>query len=419
MEADFGVGRSSSSTEEGSGKQSKAQEHDDAKDTTAMASGQGTPQHADRGLVIHTASQRHPVTRSMARWQRTSHANNTPQTHLMGKLLDASSRADDRITASNLEDARDIEYIEVQDPDEEVEEYRDTGLTKSRKRKLRASTENRDASQAGVSGGGSIPAKPATRPVRSQSSGPSKRQKRLTGGAHKLPLRRSARLAKPLTHFHKYSMLIPELRIMVFEAVVSPRLVYVRNRSDPVRQPSPSWFMTNSISVAVAKASYQRLFGQDVNPWMDIVALEPCCGGCRAYHCAHRNFSEDDRNAVRLLAVQMEPHWLETLPYLVSPVWATINMAWPSVETLYLMQRGLVGDSSEEKAVLRCYEGPREANLRSRFDKWKKTAGAEAKMTRLEFVVVAPMESSSKSPLKRYQDVEERATGRPGDIIVG
>lgn len=424
METDFGVGRSSGMEEDG-GKQLETQEQNGAQDMAVVASGLGTPQHSNRGLAIPTsASQSGPITRSMTRSQRASHTNDGPKTLLLGRLLGASSQAVDRTAVSRLEDAKDIEYIEVPDRDdgEGAGEDLDSGPNKPRKRKLRASTESRDASEVGASVGSSITAKPASRPVRSQSSRPSKRQKSLAGGPPKLPFRRSARLAKPLTQFHKYPVLPPELKIMVFEAVVSPRLVYVQNRGDPVPQPQPGWFMTNSISVAVAKASYQKMLRQDVNPAMDIVALEPCCGGCRAYHCAHRHFTMAERSAVRFLAVQMEPTWLETLPYMIAPVWVTVNMAWPGVEILYLMKKGLTGDANEEKAVIRCQEGQREAELRSRFAKWKKTTeGAAKKIAQLEFVVVVPKESSSsgQGPLERYQDVEERATGRAGDIIVG
>lgn len=127
---------------------------------------------------------------------------------------------------------------------------------------------------------------------------------------------------------------------------------------------------------------------QYVNPDMDIILLEPCCSGCRSYHCARVQYTEKDRLAIRQLAVQTESPYL---PANANPCWVTVSLAWPCVETLYLMQTAITGDSKHDKVMVRVSEeGERERGLRKRFDEWKKQAGRDRVLATLKFVSVVP-----------------------------
>lgn len=186
----------------------------------------------------------------------------------------------------------------------------------------------------------------------------------------KPPRRRSARLAKPLDVFHKYPNLPTELKLMIWEAAVQPRLTYICNRYSTlehahnfgVQNKSPSWFMSCRLSAYVAKRLYHKLFGQngmsinpsigvplrhqDINPFVDIVIFEPCHNGCRACYCAQQ-YRREDRALVQKLAVQIDsPH----LPPISEPGWVTISRSWPNVNTLFMMKPAVRGLDQSDKA---------------------------------------------------------------------
>lgn len=256
--------------------------------------------------------------------------------------------------------------------------------------------------------------------------------KKASAQINRLPagyLRRSARLAKPLTEFYKYSNLPPELRMIVWEQAISPRLVYLRNRQAPnythkVQTPEPKWIWTDTLSGRIAR-TYKMRFGlqnpqdnrtrQLVNTNADIIVLEPCCNGCRGYWCTRHQFSDEDRQAVRFLAIQTDS---PNLAPFARPCWETISSSFPMVETLYLMKTALKGDQTKEQALIRIEEGDREMTLRKKFDEWKKGMGKVRPLTKLEFVVIVDKEPDSIDTKKRYKDIEERKTNSPEDIIL-
>lgn len=167
---------------------------------------------------------------------------------------------------------------------------------------------------------------------------------------------------------------------------------------------------------------------QFVNPESDIIAFEPCCSGCRAYHCARKQFREDDRAAVRFLALRNEA---ENLAPATRPAWATMAAAWPNVETLYLITN-LAGHGAVnwnrrggEWALIRVEkEGPHEVLLRQRFDQWKAAegplGGQASKVSTLEFVALVPRVRKSATGTSvggLYSSVERMVAD--GDVIVG
>ncbi|KAH8664222.1 hypothetical protein BX600DRAFT_464025 [Xylariales sp. PMI_506] len=218
---------------------------------------------------------------------------------------------------------------------------------------------------------------------------------------------------------------------MVWEAAITPRLVYVRNRAAPnpsplVQTKQPSWFMASRMSVAIAHKAYLSMFGlhspaetrtrQPFHPGVDVLVLEPCCNGCRGFYCTRHQFTEEDRATVHSLAVQIDsPNLLST----ALPCWVTISLSWPSVTTLYLLKNALKGDQREDKALVRITEGDRETDLRNRFTEWKKGPGKEKAIATLEFVVILDKEPDSVPIVDKYKTVEERKTGLPEDIIIG
>ncbi|KAI1767854.1 hypothetical protein GGR53DRAFT_49092 [Hypoxylon sp. FL1150] len=248
------------------------------------------------------------------------------------------------------------------------------------------------------------------------------------------PLRRSPRFLKPLTEFHKYPYLPDELKIMIWEEAVEPRLLYICNRSSishagrpfGVQNKLPPWFLTCRISVEVALKRYQKRFELTPLPWgtlirntkqyvnldLDIVIFEPCHNGCRGYHCARHQYSDEDRAAVRFLTVQTES------PNLVAgavPCWQSISRSWPSVETLYLTRVAVKGINRRDKAMLRISPNDREIGLQKLFEEWKKGMGKGLTLEKLEFVVVVDKETSSA---ESYKSVEDRKTGLLEDIIL-
>jgi hypothetical protein len=416
-----------------------------------------TPLHTgDTSMVLPSGplNTSRPYTRSLARLQ--AHDNPiSPGIQLLGKLQSASSRPPTNVSSSRLEDAKDIRYVEDgEDEDEDAVEEEEEGegdeIAQARpqglqKRGARASSvygnvgqptaprrsdrirARREVKAVGVGAGVSdnVVASKTGSGVQSRKKTKATRTRQWTG-----PSRRSARLSKPLTQFHKYQMLPNELKIHVWEAAIKPRVVYIRNRAAPnatntVQTKQPTWFMSNKISVEVAKNAYKKMFElhtptdastrQDVNPDIDVIVLEPCCNGCRGLYCTRHQFSQEDRSAVRSLAVQIDSPYL--LPSAL-PCWASISMSWPNVETLYLMKTALRGDQPNDKALIRINESYRETQLRNRFNQWKKEVGKDRTVTTLEFVVVVDKETDNK-PEDRYKDVEDRKTGLPEDIILG
>ncbi|KAI0405216.1 hypothetical protein F4802DRAFT_188628 [Xylaria palmicola] len=262
-------------------------------------------------------------------------------------------------------------------------------------------------------------------------------------------LRRSARLSRPLDEFQKYTDLPNELKLMIWEAAVEPRLIYICNRcstlehahSFGIQNKTPPWFMTCRLSVYVAQRWYKKLFGhhddsgwvvmrppairisplrapvqrQDVCPLVDIVIFEPCHNGCRGYFCAQQ-YSREDRAQVRRLAVQIDsPRLLPSS----EPGWVTISRSWPNVETLFMMKPAVKGLDSSDKAMIRIMEGDHELALRKQFEEWKKGAGQDQELNTLEFVRVVEQEPMTKDIGSRYRSVEDRKTGLAEDIILG
>ncbi|KAI2466072.1 hypothetical protein F4781DRAFT_369305 [Annulohypoxylon bovei var. microspora] len=284
---------------------------------------------------------------------------------------------------------------------------------------------------------------PTNDPVASTSTTLSKTRARRVGGRRtranraKAYPRRSPRLWKPLTEFHQYVRLPPELKMMIWEAAIEPRLLYICNRSSishagatfGAQNRPPTWFNTCHLSRWIAQLHYQKRFGlhdplvpalgpktiQDTNT-NDIVTFEPCHGACRGCHCARHQYCEADRSAVRFLAVQTEsPH----LPVTTEPCWQTITRSWPNVETLYLMRIAVRGVDKREKAMIRVRANNHEVALLRRFDQWKRNEGKDVKVNRLEFVQIVQKENGTGNPKDQYRSVNDRLTGFPEDIILG
>ncbi|KAK8001088.1 hypothetical protein PG991_013310 [Apiospora marii] len=384
-----------------------------------------TPQHFGPLMIPGSASVGHrPQTRSMTRNQIK---NQTVKTPIFTRLQDASSRSKDKaaIPASKLEDAEDIDYSSggsstaqaIQTP------KTDTNVNPSRTKKPRGTSRKSPRSRRKTSLlRESTPASQAHDTSNGASTSETPRKRRKTRAMAdpqrpRAPLRRSSRLSKPLTEFQKYPELPNELKFAIWEAACEPRLVYIRNRqrlgfTHDVQNAAPTWFDVDAISARVASERYRRMFGlqnpdaaqteQYVNPDMDIVLFEPCCSGCRSYHCARQHYTEKDRLAIRQLAVQTEsPH----LPANTSPCWATVSLAWPCVESLYLVQTAITGHSKHDKVMVRVSEeGEHERGLRKRFDEWKKQTGRDRVLTTLTFVSVVP---------------KAGYTGAQADIIIG
>ncbi|ORY71660.1 uncharacterized protein BCR38DRAFT_404719 [Pseudomassariella vexata] len=423
-------------------------EHDPSRDTAVPDL--ATPQQLGNGFfVLPSGSLSRPTTRSISRFQSVSSVTESgpktdPKTELLSRLRSASSKASGGGTASSLEDSRDIKRRGEGDEEEKVmEEVVVRPPTK--KRKLTTSNELSTREQSQTATRRSARINPQNEDLREgtpqvaelNSAGGSARSKHRKPPVkpRRMPLRRSARLSKPLTEFHMYANLPPELKICVWEAAVTPRVVYIRNRAsiawnfpftNDVQNSQPKWFMTTKISAEVAKSSYVNMFAlhspdddrtsQVVNPETDIIILEPCCSGCRGHYCTRHQFSDDDRSAVRSMAVQTEPRGL---PLMALPCWESISNAWRNLETLYLMKEPLRGNHKEEKAILRITEESREVELRKKFDEWKKGNGKDKKITKLEFVVVVNKETEPKALKNRYKDVKNRNTGLPEDVIIG
>ncbi|KAI1100271.1 hypothetical protein F4804DRAFT_336436 [Jackrogersella minutella] len=249
-------------------------------------------------------------------------------------------------------------------------------------------------------------------------------------------IRRSPRLWKPLTEFHQYTELPPELKMMIWEAAIEPRLLYICNRSSiahvgghfGTQNRPPLWFNACRLSRWIAQLHYKKRFGlysqfpptidhrtiQDVNT-NDVVIFEPCHGACRGCHCARHQYCDADRSAVRFMAVQTES---PSLPNTTEPCWQTITRSWPNVETLYLMRVAVRGVDMREKAMIRVRANFVERALLDRFKQWKKGPGVNVKVNRIEFVEVVQKENATGNPRDQYQSVTDRLTGSPEDMIL-
>ncbi|KAI0599127.1 hypothetical protein F4775DRAFT_128219 [Biscogniauxia sp. FL1348] len=461
-----------------------------------------TPQHkiASAPFIEASGSSR-PMTRSMTRVHFDAILTTTPgtRTRLQDRLLNSSAKATVGDSTSILEDSRDVVYAgEVHDVGADLDEDvdldvdLDVGLDENEDEDNDAmededgdggdsydndEAEEEDSEMAddvlhnprAPSRGGRatrrhpevgqlrMPRRSArigARKATTRDSTPSaalstlpkdserirRRQKKeqIRKGNKAAPVRRSPRLAKPLAEFQKYPQLPNEIKIMIWEAAINPRLMYICNRSSllhasaqfGVQNKRPTWFMTCRLSVWVAKRHYRKMFAlhnpmlpqldftlmQDVNPHLDIIIFEPCHGGCRGYYCASHQYHEADRSAVRYLAVQIDSPNLDPS---ADAGWITISKSWPNVETLYFMKPAIKGPDMREKALIRVKEGEHEAGLRRRFDDWKKEAGKDKKVLAIEFVKVVEREADTKDVQFRYKNVEDRKTGLPEDIILG
>ncbi|KAI1199880.1 hypothetical protein F5X97DRAFT_321894 [Nemania serpens] len=418
-----------------------------------------TPQASTSSNVFFGSAD---LSRPMTRSARKEHfdsilVENPPlQTRAQNRLrLTTIGNGAPATTTSNLEEARDIHY----GPTEDDGEGNDGGdvQTVARPSAFAELQNNWPSRGHSTVGGLCVPRRSdriRAKALATREGSPSTsstaiatsnriRKKRKKGAARtssvRRPPRRSPRLAKPLDVFHKYPELPPELRLLIWEAAIQPRLAYICNRSSimghahdfGIQNKLPSWFMTCQLSVYIAKHRYPTLFGQigmsiypeigiplqpqAINPFVDIVIFEPCHNGCRGFYCAQQ-YRREDRAAVQRLVVQIDsPH----LPTMADPGWVTISRSWPNVETLFMMKPAVKGLDKSDKAMIRIKEGDHELALRKRFESWKKGDGQDNMLTTLEFVRVVEQEPEAKNIQERYQSVEDRRTGLVEDIILG
>ncbi|RWA13021.1 hypothetical protein EKO27_g2089 [Xylaria grammica] len=419
-----------------------------------------TPQaRAPSNALFGTADLSRPLTRSTRKGYFDSILVETPlaQSQAQNRLrLATASNGVSAIATSHLEEAQDIDYGHTEADGEEGHEQ-GLGAVEDQNGPAEPEDEELEGSRP-TTGGLRVPRRsdrirakaratrepsPSTALAVSPSSNNRIQKRRNKNATQKVlrtgPRRRSARLAKPLDAFHKYSELPPELKLMIWEAVIQPRLAYICNRVSTlghahffgIQNKIPPWFMACRMSAYIAKRNYQKLFAQvsfsqrpapsqplrhqDINPSVDIVIFEPCHNGCRGYYCAQQ-YRGDDRAAIQRLAVQIDsPH----LPTMSEPGWATISRSWPNVETLFMMKPAIRGVDASDKAMIRIKEGDHELALRKLFETWKKGEGQGLKLTTLEFVRVVEQEAETKNPKDRYQSVVDRKTGLVEDIVLG
>jgi hypothetical protein len=136
--------------------------------------------------------------------------------------------------------------------------------------------------------------------------------------------RRSSRLAKAPTDFPMYPELPAELATAIWDFLLSPRLIYLRNRralgEDVVdvcqnTHPAP-WCSLDPWAFRVFNSRYNLRFPQlnplneairqPFSPSRDIVVFEPCCSGCRGFYCATRSYLKEDLCTVTRLAFQTD-----------------------------------------------------------------------------------------------------------------
>ncbi|KAI0009595.1 hypothetical protein F4779DRAFT_617490 [Xylariaceae sp. FL0662B] len=411
----------------------------------------GTPQQVEAStpFTAGSGSSSRPLTRSMWRTMFGDANVFTPpaNSRLFERFKRLSTRGNSIPTHSNLEEAPDIQY----GPDHAEEESPETAVQTQSSGTTLSLTGHPQVGQLRVPVRRSARIQGHTAPARESTpsmmlASTSLEVERVHKKAKKeLPVRdqqgrftrRSTDMTKPLLEFHMYSKLPDEIKIMIWEAAIIPRITYICNRSSvshsvvPFGRQNklPSWFMACRLSVWVAQRYYRKMFAlhgpgneiynlprQDINPDVDIVVFEPCHNGCRGYHCARHQYCDADRTRVRLLAIQTESRHLAPT---TEPCWQTISRSWPNVETLYLMRVAIKGVDNGDKALIRVKETEDELELKKRFLQWKKGLGEKMKMTKMEFVVVADRETEQKQLEDRYREIPERQTGRPEDIVLG
>ncbi|KAI1390798.1 uncharacterized protein F4822DRAFT_426643 [Hypoxylon trugodes] len=417
--------------------------------------------------TIPSRSYARPVTRSMTNFgldgqlDATTYTADTPIS--FGERLNKSSKKRTSNTSgSKLENSRDIQYVsqgsgDFEADEDEEEEAVDEVDDQDRNHQDRplasldpgpSSRTHPEIGQLRVASRRS--ARINDRKIAIESStditpAPAKKRARKASGSETgsiISVRRSPRFWKPPTEFHLYNNLPNELKMMIWEAAIEPRLLYVCNRSSYSHTPTillppfgvqnkiPTWFTACRLSVWIARLHYEKRFAlynfgnpaidrtliQDVNLHNDIVIFEPCHGACRGCHCARHQYSDDDRSAVRFLAIQTEA---PMLPVGADPCWQTVTKSWPNVETLYLMRRAVRGVDRSEKAMIRVKTNEHEVTLLKQFEQWKKGPGSGVRVTKLEFVEVVAKENTTTDPKERYQSVTDRLTGLSEDIIIG
>ncbi|KAI2780234.1 hypothetical protein F4815DRAFT_152642 [Daldinia loculata] len=398
-----------------------------------------------------------PVTRSMTKSHLADLVDAIPYTttSLKERLQNSSKKRISNLNVSKLEDSRDVSSImddQIGDSDEVNDDV--AGVVRNQAQPLESLPLEKTSTSHPLTGqlriltrrsarlnNGSIVIPEAANPiVEPQGKGRKRKSaKRLktnhaaVGGR----VRRSPRFLKPLTNFSKYSDLPNELKMMIWEAAIEPRLVYIMNRYSlshtseaqfEVQNEQPTWFNACRLSRWVARLHYLKLFAMYIPAAGsfntrtiqavsadDILIFEPCHGGCRGCYCARHQYDLRDRSMVRCLAIQAES---PNLPPTTEPCWQTITRSWHNVETLYLMRIAVKGMDKRNKAMIRVKTNDHEAALLKRFDEWKKAPGIDTRLTRLEFVVIVEKESTS-NPQDRYKSIEDRLTGQPEDIILG
>ncbi|KAI0377909.1 hypothetical protein F5Y04DRAFT_167713 [Hypomontagnella monticulosa] len=422
-----------------------------------------TPAQAELSTPSSATSTRR-LTRSMTRVHfadpleaTTSHTS----TSVRDKLRRSAKKAVSTLGHSDLEQSRDIGYgDEEQDNELEADDHDDADADIEMKdqdlplvspplerairkypaprraptRRSTRSSDCRDAVKEPVDVAALAESKKRVQKTKKPQTG-------LGGGR----LRRSSRLSKPLTEFHKFSDLPVELQMLVWEAAIEPRLVYICNRSSATHAGAPfgiqskpfTWFAACKVSLWIAKLHYSRMFAlnspyipvdltispvispttiQHVKPSIDIVVFEPCHSACRGCHCARHQYCDADRSAVRFLAIQTDS---PNLPAASEPCWETVPRSWPNVETLYLMREAVKGVDRREKAMIRVQNNEHEIELQKQFEEWKKGLGMYTKVNKIEFVVVVEKEGTATLPKDRYKTIDGRLTGLPEDIIIG
>lgn len=163
---------------------------------------------------------------------------------------------------------------------------------------------------------------------------------------------------------------------------------------------------------------------QLVNPDFDVVILEPCCNGCRAYHCVRRQFCLTDRTNVKFLAVQSDPI---NLPATTRHCWVSISTSFIFVEKLYLIANfdSMPRNSKKRRALIRVKEGLHEQYLRQAFELWKTIPFMDGggQTSHIEDIVfVAMVELKRPGPEQKHgeqYDFVKNRMGGPHDIVVG
>lgn len=130
---------------------------------------------------------------------------------------------------------------------------------------------------------------------------------------------------------------------------------------------------------------------QWVNVDKDVIQIEPCCDGCRACYCIKRQFTQQDREAIRFLCLKGEPWWAIT--YNITPCWTIVTEVFPNVEILYLdlEKTGPTALPKAKRVMVRAdLTGVVHSHMNclSRFDSWKANEGKDKKLSKVELVGV-------------------------------